>query len=154
MLVIENKRRRHRPQLLHELAAVLGEEPSLDDFLALEATQQLHQAVHDQKKYHLVWHRIWGDRLIGEVAATLRGLADVLRNAEAYLLWRDPPEAIRVPVSPVLHHTADHLSPQSDLMLIAVDRKSGLVLTWDHLAYADEYSLLTWGEFASDLTGS
>lgn len=154
MLVVENQRRRHRPQRLRELAAATGVKPSPDDFLALPATQQLWQAVRDRPRYHLVWHRIWGDRLSGEVAKTLRDMADQLEGVEAYLLWPDPPEAVLVRVSPLLRHIAEHLSPQSDLTLATGDAKSGLVLAWDHLAYADEYSLVTWGELAFDLTVS
>jgi hypothetical protein len=154
MLVAENRRRRTRPGLIRELAGATGEEPSSDDFLALEVAEQLWQAVGDLARYHLVWHRIWGDRLSHEVARTLRDLADRVEGVEAYLLWRDPPEAVRVPLPPVLRHAADHLSRQSDLTLVSADGKSGLVLTWDHLAYADEYSLVTWGELAFDLTDS
>jgi hypothetical protein len=39
-----------------------------------------------------------------------------------------------------------------DLTLVSGDAKSGLVVTWDHTSYADEYSLLTWGSFAFDLS--
>ncbi len=152
MLAAENRRRRHRPALLREIAAATGTEPSLDDFLALTATERLREAVVDQAKYHQVSHRIWGDRLAGEVARTLVELADRLDEAEAYLLWRDPPEAVLVTVGAMLRHTAEHLSPQSDLTLISGDAQSGLVVAWDHMSYADEYSLLTWGGFASDLT--
>lgn len=152
MLAVENRRRHHRPALLSEIEAATGTEPPLDDFLALTATERLREAVVDQAKYHQVSHRIWGDRLAGEVARTLVELADRLDEAEAYLLWRDPPEAVLVPVGAMLRHTSERLSAQSGLTLISGDAKSGLVLTWDHLSYADEYSLLTWGRFAFDLT--
>ncbi len=140
--------------LLREIAAATGTEPSLDDFLALAATERLRWSLEDQAQYHQVHHRIWGDRLAGEVARTLAELADRLDDAEAYLLWRDPPEAVLVPVGAMLRHTAAHLSPGSDLTLISGDTKSGLVVTWDHLSHADQYSLLTWGSFAFDLTQS
>ena len=53
----------------------------------------------------------------------------------------------------MLRGTAEGLSRKSDLALISGDARSGLVLTWDHLSYADEYSLMSWGSFAFDLTG-
>jgi hypothetical protein len=151
MLVDENARRRHRPKLLEELAGTIGREPSLDDFLSLQAAEVLQSAVIDQARFHLVTHRIWGDRLAGEGAVTLRAIGDRLRDDEAYLLLRDPMEAVLVPVSAVLRHTAAHLSQRSGVTLVTAEADSGLVLTWDHLAYADEYSLLTWGRFAFDL---
>lgn len=152
MLAGENRRRRHRPALLREIAAATGTEPSLDDFLALAATERLEEVLPARTKHHQVFHRIWGDRLAGEVARTLRELADRLHEAEAFLLWRDPPEAVRVPVDAMLQHAAEHLSPRSDLTLISGDGESGLVITWDHMSHADEYSLVSWGSFAFDLT--
>jgi hypothetical protein len=119
--------------------------------LELRRPAHIGQTPPPQAKYHLVWHRIWGDRLAREVARTLRELAARLDGTDAYLLFRNPLEAVRVPVTPVLRHEADDLSRRTDLTLISGDRKSGLVLTWDHLSYADEYSLLTWGDFALDL---
>jgi hypothetical protein len=152
MLAAENKRRRHRPALIAAIAAATGMEPSLDDFLSLTATEKLREAVLDHGKHHEVFHRIWGDRLAGEVARTLVELADRLDQAEAYLLWRNPPEAVLVPVGPILRHTAENLTNQSDLTLITGDADSGLWLTWDHMARSDEYSLISWGNFAFDLT--
>lgn len=96
-------------------------------------------------------HRIWGARPAGEVAVTLRAVSDRLDGAETYLLHRDPLEAVLVPVSAVLRHAAAHLSERSDVTLVSAEAESGLVLAWDHLAYAAEYSLMTWGGFAFDL---
>jgi len=152
MLATENKRRQVRPLRLLEVAAATGVEPSLDDVLALEATAGLWQAVRGQANYHLVWHRTWGDRLAGEAARVLRELADRLGESEAYMFWEHPPEAIRVPVAAVLRHAAEQLSHQSYLTLVAADATSGLVLGWDHLPSADEYSLNTWGDLAVDLS--
>ena len=152
MLATENQRRRRRPAVVRELAERLGYEPSRDDFLALEATEELGRAIEEQAQYHLVWHRIWGDRLAGEVAATVRALADRLGSMNAYLLTRDPPEAICVPAAAMLRSEADRLSRRTDLVLITGDQASGLQLTWDHLSHADEYSLCTWGVFALDLS--
>jgi len=56
------------------------------------------------------------------------------------------------PVAPLLRHEADHLSHQTRATLVSADAKSGLVLGWDHLSYADEYSLITWGDLAFDPT--
>lgn len=151
-LLAENYRRRHRPELVRDLAAALGAEPAPDDFLDLTATEALWEGVASQAKYHAVWHRIWGDRLAGEVARTLRDLADRLEGIDAYLLRRNPPEAVRAPVSPLLRNEADHVSRRTDLTLVTADAASGLVLGWDHLPYADEYSLLAWGELAFALT--
>lgn len=151
MLVRENARRRRRPELLEELAAVIGREPCVDDVLSLQAAEALQAAVVAQARFHLVSHRIWGTRLTGEVAVTLRAVSDRLDGAEAYLLQRDPLEAVLVPVGPVLRDAAAHLSERSDLTLVSAEAESGLVLGWDHLAYADEYSLMTWGGFAFDL---
>jgi hypothetical protein len=151
-LLAENQRRRHRPQMVRDLAAAIEDAPSPDDFLGLSATEALWKGVESQVKFHAVWHRIWGDRLSGEVADTLRDLADRLEGIDAYLLQRNPPEAVRVPVPPLLRHAAAHVSPQTDLTLVTEAAASGLVLGWDHLAYADEYSLLAWGELAFDLT--
>ena len=137
--------------MLEELAAVIGREPSLDDVLSLEAAEALQAAVVAQGRFHLVSHRIWGTRLAGEVAVTLRAVSDRLDGAEAYLLQRDPLEAVLVPASAVLRHAAAHLSERSDVTLVSADAESGLVLAWDHSAYADEYSLMTWGGFAFDL---
>jgi hypothetical protein len=81
MLVVENRRRRHRPKRLRELAAATGVKPSPDDFLVLPATQQLWRAVRDRPRHRLVWHRICGDRLSGEVAKTLRDMADRLEGS-------------------------------------------------------------------------
>jgi hypothetical protein len=153
MLATENRRRQQRPQRLLALAETTGREASLDDILALQATQNLWQAVRDNAHCHLVWHRVWGDRLAGEAARTLREIADHLgRDAEAYVLWDNPPEAVRTLVAPLLRHEADHLSHQTRATLVSADAKSGLVLGWDHLSYADEYSLITWGDLAFDLT--
>ena len=119
----------------------------------MQAAERLWLVVEDQAKFHLVWHRLWGDRLAGEASRTLREIAGKLETGiDAYLLWSNPPEAVRVPVAPLLRHTAEHLSPQTYLTLVSGDTESGLVLGWDHLADADEYSLLTWGDFAFDLT--
>lgn len=152
MLATENRRRLERPAVVRDLAERLGFEPSLDDFLALDAAEALSRDIEEQARYHLVWHRIWGDRLAGEVASTIRALADRLDGLDAYILLRDPPEAVRVPVAAILRHEADRLSHKTDLVLITSDHASGLVLTWDHLSHADEYSLWTWGVFALDLS--
>ena len=57
-----------------------------------------------------------------------------------------------LPVRPVLDHAALHLSRASDVTLVSAEADAGLTLTWDHLVNADEYSLLTWGRFAFDLS--
>jgi hypothetical protein len=153
MLATENLRRRERPRRVQELAEATGRDVSLDDVLALQAAEQLWEAVRDQAKYHSVWHRIWGERLAGEAARTLREIADEMADApDAFALWNSPPEAVRAPVAPLLRWTADHLSEQTDLTLVSADAKSGLVLTWEHTGHADEYTLITWGTFAFDVT--
>jgi hypothetical protein len=153
MLVRENARRRHRPKLQEDLAAVIGREPSLDEFLSLAAADRLHAAVVEQGRYHLVTHRVWGDRLGAEAAMTLRTIAQRLDGEEAYLLlWKPTTEAVLVPVRPVLEHAALNLSRASDVTLVSPDAEAGLTLTWDHLVDADEYSLRTWGRFAFDLS--
>jgi hypothetical protein len=60
MLALENARRRARPELIEQLGAVLGNQPSLDDFLSLDATEALHVAVADHFGHHRVSHRVWG----------------------------------------------------------------------------------------------
>jgi hypothetical protein len=153
LLVRENARRRHRPRLQEELAAIIGRKPSLDDFLSLEAADRLHAVVDEQSKYHLVTHRIWGDRFASEAATALRTIAHRLDSEEGYLMLQEPTtEAVLVPVRPVLDHAALHLSHTSDVTLVSADADAGLTLTWDHLGNADEYSLLTWGRFAFDLS--
>jgi hypothetical protein len=152
MLLSENARRQHRPKLMKELEAVLDTKPARDDFLSLEGAEALQAAVVDQARYHLVFHRIWGDRLAGEVTMALRTLGDRLEGDHAYVILCDPLEAVRIPVGPLLRHTAAHLSRDTDVTLVTGEADSGLVLTWDHLPNADEYSLLTWGRFAFDLS--
>jgi hypothetical protein len=55
-------------------------------------------------------------------------------------------------VPAVLRYEAEHLSPRTYTTLVSVDKASAIVLEWDHMAHADEYSLTTWGHFARDLT--
>jgi hypothetical protein len=152
MLTLENKRRQMRPQRLAAAATASGSDPTLDDILSLPAASELLNAVRDQAKYHDVWHRIWGDRLAGEVSRTLSELADQLDGETvAYMLWDQPPEAIRVNVVPVLRDTGANLSKQTYLTLVGDEGRSGLVLGWDHLENSNEYSLNTWGMFAVEL---
>ena len=152
MLVRENARRRQWPKLLEKLAGMIGYEPSIDDVLSLHAAESLQKAVLDRGQYHLVAHRIWGDQFAGEAARTLGEIGDRLRDHKAYLLLRYPVEAVLVPVGAVLSHTALHLPQARNLTLVTAEAQDGLVLGWDHLADADEYSLLTWGRFAFDIT--
>ena len=150
---------------MQRLVAALGAEPSPEAFLPVQEADTLWQAVDSELERPSTsrWHRVWGDRLAGEVAATLRGLADHLGVATAYLLVDGASahaqartsgrEAVHVPIAAILRHEAANVSPRSDLRLISADERSGLVLGWDHLGgYADEYSLQTWGAFAVDIT--
>src|SRR5688572_638274 len=102
-LLGENRRRR-RPEVADRVAAMVGRPPSGDDFLPTDAVAALEQAAHEQWRCHNVWHRIFGDRLRGELARTLRELAAALDGAEAFLLSGAPVEAVRVPVATVLRH--------------------------------------------------
>jgi hypothetical protein len=134
----------------------------VDDAVTSDAVQVALGAVKAQDEFHLVWHRVWGVRLRGEVIEVTGRLAGVLEGERAVLLWgHSPPVGFLVPVAAALRSLPAHLGPgpnesgpggvDSDLVLVAETGDSGLRLEYNHYATADEYELRSWGRYARAL---
>jgi hypothetical protein len=130
-----------------------------DEHLALGARQAALDAFAEQRRFHLVWHRVWGVRLRAEMVSTMRRLADLIGDDPVTLIWASTaPAAFAVSPRAALHALVPHVGPESgdadcDLLLVAGDGLSGLALTYRHMADADEYELRSWGQFAIALDG-
>jgi hypothetical protein len=91
--------------------------------------------------------------------STVRRLAELIGDEPVTLVWGSPGSAAFA-VSPhaALNALVDCIGPDDgdaicDLMLVAGDGLSGLVLTYRHRTDADEYELRSWGQFAIALDG-
>lgn len=127
-----------------------------DEFLSLEARDAAMASVAAQRRLHLVWHRIWGVQLRGEMQSTVRRLGELIADDPVTLVWGSA--AFAVSPREALDALVDDIGPDDshascDLMLVAGDGLSGLVLTYRHLTDADEYELRSWGQFAIALDG-
>ncbi len=140
----------------------LGLTVARDDALTKEAVQSALDAVKEQGRFHLVWHRVWGVRLRSEVIETTSRLAGMLHGEQAALVWgHPPPVGFLVPVVVALRSLPAHIGPEpgevgpggvgSDLLLVADEGQSGLWLEYNHHANADEYELRSWGRYAREV---
>ena len=142
-----------------EQLAELGVPVRRDDAVAKEAVSAALDAVKQQDSFHLVWHRVWGVRLRSEVLETTARLASLLEGEQAVLVWgHSPPVGFLVSVAAVLRSLPQHIGPEpgdvgpggigSDIVLVAEEGQSGLLLEYNHHAHADEYELRSWGRYA------
>ena len=144
-----------------QLSKLLGFLVGREEAVTSVTVQAALDAVEEQKRFHLVWHRVWGVRLRSEVLETTARLADALsgerRAGRARLgalaagrLSRTAPGSASI--------APEHIGPEpgevghggvgSDLVLVDEKGESGLRLEYNHYAHADEYELRSWGRYA------
>lgn len=70
-----------------EALSSLGLAVRRDEAVAQEAVEVVQGALVAQQRYHLVWHRVWGVRLRGEMLETCARLAAALDGERAVLVW-------------------------------------------------------------------
>jgi hypothetical protein len=148
----DQRAKRTRPEVLAHLLEVIGYSPSLDDFLAVEATERLIACSEPWWRAHDVQRRTWSNDLEREMHGVLVDLADDPPVTTSYWLpreWRIV-GAVLVPVEPIVREAVrSFTSGSDDLWLLTHDGDSGLRLSWDHLPDRDEFELVTWGAWRS-----
>jgi hypothetical protein len=153
-----NKRERERPQVLAELQTTVSADVEESDFVSAEESHELHEKAVERLKGFRVWHRVWGECLRGEVAATLRAIAQRLPDEEALMMTRAG--FVRVPSRNALEYLAREVESkppasnylrQEDLVLISREADDGLALGYWHPDNGYEYELDAWGRYAFDL---
>ncbi|MEH3053626.1 MAG: hypothetical protein PGN13_06380 [Patulibacter minatonensis] len=144
------------PEAARQVSAILGVELDADDAVTKEAVDAARRSVGVASRGHLVWHRIWGVRLYGEMLEAAGRLGDLLGDERALLLWPQPEHptvGLLVPLGPALNELPawlhdDERFPGADLVLLSELGESGLVLEFNAHAHAEEYELHSWGRYA------